>query len=285
MKSELLGRVRSVRTETSLWDLATETWQAPTLVKLEEYREDGKISVSEHREVSRSTYKYDQAGRLAEIQISIGDANAGRVAYEYDESDRLIRTVQYPAAGAGVVMDDRTYAADGSYVSVQQIPAGVTDVYCPIDGADYYFSAPGVRERIVVYDPKDRATEVLLKNAEGEVLRRFVLTHTESGRLVRDELQRDGQSASITAEYTYDELGRRTAAVRRLFGLSEERQTYSYDDRGNQTEVVNNRGQTRFTYRYDAHGNWIERLTSGRHEQDADFTTGSIDRREIAYYS
>jgi YD repeat-containing protein len=288
VKQELLGRVRSVRTELAIWDLAAETWQTPERVTVEEYREDGKISANEHRwngQVSRSTYLYDQPGRLVETQFCWnGDESAGRVAYEYDDSGRLVRQVGYGHDGARVI-EERTYAPDGSHMRVHPFPEGVTDVYCPVDGADYYFSAIGAREMVTAYDPGDRFWEMRLKNAEGKVLRRFVLTRAESGTLVRDELLRDGQSATITAEYVYDVLGRRTATVRRLFGLSEERQTYSYDDRGNQTEVVTERGQTRFAYKYDGHGNWIERLTSHRHEPNPDFTRASIDSREIAYYS
>jgi YD repeat-containing protein len=288
VKSELLGRVRSVRTESALWDLATETWQAPQRVTLEEYREDGKISVSEHRwngQVSRSTYRYDEAGRLIETAFWNGGALAGRQVHEYDESGRLIRQVYFGMIGAGVVMEECTYASDGSHVRVQRLPAGVTDVYCPVDGADYYFSARGARDMVTVYDCGDRLSEVRVQNAEGEVVRRFVLTRGELGRVVRDELLRDGGAAWMTNEYTYDELGRRIATVRRLFGLSEEREQYRYDDRGTRAEVVTDRWRTRFTYKYDGQGNWIERLASGCSEQNPDFTPGSIDRREIAYYS
>lgn len=73
--------------------------------------------------------------------------------------------------------------------------------------------------------------------------------------------------------------------MRRLFGFSEEREQYSYDDLANRAEVVNNCGQTLFAYKYDGQGNWIERLTSHRQEQNPEFTPGSIERGEIAYYS
>ena len=297
MKEELLGRVRSVRTESALRDLATETWQTPQQVTVEDYREDGKISVTEHRwngPVSRCTYKYDRAGRLIETEFRIGDEHAGTQVHEYDESGRLARQVGHGRDGTRVT-EERTYAPDGSHVRVHPLPAGVTDVYCPVDGADYYFSGPGAREMVTAYDPEDRVSEVQLRNAEGEVLRRFVLTRDEQGRLVRDELRLGSQplapdlpelgpgSALMTNEYTYDELGRRIAALHRFFG-SEEREQYSYDDRGNRAEVVTDRGQTRSAYQYDEQGNWIQRLTSHRHEPNPDFTPAAIDRREIVYY-
>ncbi len=287
MKSELLGRVRSVRTESAVWDLATETWQTPQRVTLEEYREDGKISVTEHRwngQVSGSTFEYDEACRLIETHVWNGDEDIGRQVYEYDRSSRLVRQVGYGREGARV-LEERTYAPDGSHVRVHPLPEGVTDAYCPVDGADYYFSAAGAREMVTSYDREDRLSEMLMKNAEGEVLRRFVLTRDEQGRLVKDELLLEDGAARMTIEYTYDELGRLTATLLRHFGLEEERLTYSYDDRGNQAEVVTERGQTRYIYKYDRQGNWIERLASHRLKPNPDFTPASIDRREIAYYS
>jgi hypothetical protein len=285
VKSELLGRVRSVRTESALWDLTT--WQTPRGFTLEEYREDGKISGTEHGwngQVSRSTFEYGEAARLVETQIWHGDELLGRQAHEYDESGRLIRQVGYGRDGAQVI-EERSYAPDGSHVRVQQLPEGVTDVYCPVDGADYYFSASGAREIVSVYDGEDRFSEMRVQGAKGEVLRRFVLTRDEQGRLVRDELLLEDGTARMTNEYAYDVVGRRIATLRRLFGLEEEREQYSYDDRGNRAEVVTDRGHTRFAYRYDLHGNWIERLTSQKHEPNPDFTPASIERREIAYYS
>jgi hypothetical protein len=191
--------------------------------------------------------------------------------------------VGYGRDGARVI-EERTYAPDGSHVRVQQLPVGVTDVYCPVDGADYYFSAPGAREMITVYDGRDRLSEMRVQGAEGEVLRRFVLTRDEQGRLVKDELLLEDGAARMTNEYAYDDLGRRIATLRRLFGLEEERERYRYDDRGNWAEVVTDRGQTRFAYRYDGPGNWIERLTSHKYEQHPDFTPASIELREIVYY-
>jgi len=42
----------------------------------------------------------------------------------------------------------------------------------------------------------------------------------------------------MTNEYTYDERRCRIATLRRLFGSEDEREQYSYDDRGDRTEVA-----------------------------------------------
>ena len=109
----------------------------------------------------------------------------------------------------------------------------------------------------------------------------------------------------MTLEYAYDEHGRRREKVERMFLLSEERETYSYDDHGNRCQITGERKKrdfnagedgsiepglpeihrfaTRFDYQYDQQGNWTERVTLVRQEQNPDFTPISIDRREIIY--
>ena len=303
MKEELLGRVRSVRTESALWDLANETWLAPQRVTVEEYREDGKISVSEHRgngQVSRSTYRYDEDARLIETEFWNGDGRVGKQLHVYDESGRLVRQVGYGRDGARVI-EERTYLPDGSHTRVYPLPDGAMDVYCPADGADYYFSAPGAREVVTMYDGEDRLSEIRVEDTKGEVLRRFVFSRDEQGQLVKDELLPGDQpldlpelgpgAALMTNEYAYDEQGRRIATLRRLLGSKKEREQYSYDDRGNRVEIAAEGtlgdgvpNVTRCTYRYDGQGNWVERLASHRREPNPDFIPASIERREIAYY-
>jgi hypothetical protein len=319
--SDVPGGARTVRTEWAEWDLTNETWKAPSRVTLEEYRPDGRLRVSEGRNpdgsVYRSTNLYDDAGLLTETQFESGAA-VGRGTYSYDDGGRLIRQVSYAPDGSERVAEEHTYA-DGLHTRVFHVPqvGGTTDFYCAIDGVDLYFSAPGATTMTTVYDSEGRASEALLKDADGNVLRRLVLTRDESGRLVKDELLLGGQplvpdipmfgagASLMTSEYVYDERGRRVEIVRRMSGLSVDRETIRYDDRGNRTETTTehqhreanliegnmeygaptvNRQQARFTYKFDARGNWTERVTSQRYGENPDFTPCSIERREIAYY-
>ena len=167
------------------------------------------------------------------------------------------------------------------------------------------------------YDREDRVAEVLLKNGEGDVLRRLVVDRDEYGKIVKAQLLLGAQplvpdlpgfgagAALMTVAYAWDEKGRQTEMVRTLLGLCEEREMYRYDDHGNRTETTSeeqrceakmgddgtlergtpefHRSQTRFDYKYDAQGNWIERVVSGRRESNPDFTPSSIERREITY--
>jgi hypothetical protein len=267
---------------------------------MEEYRPDGKLRLSEARNhdgsVYRSTNSYDDAGRLIESQSHQFDGPPGRLVCSYDDSGRLIRQVHHGPDGSEHVIEEHAYAVDGSHTSIRPVPQieGVTDYYCPINGVDYYFNAPETTTMTTAFDSQGRTSELLLKDAEGGVLRRVVLTHDRSGRLVKDEIFLGAGMALMTTEYAYDERGRCVELVRRMLGMSEERKTIQCDDHGNRTETTTEhqspeattitRQQVRFTYKFDARGNWTERVTSQRHGENPDFSPCSIERREIAYY-
>jgi hypothetical protein len=323
MKSEVPRDARTVRTEWSEWDLTNEAWKAPRSVTIEEYRPDGKLLVCETHNpdglVCRSTNSYDDGGLLTASEVRDNRGASSRLVSLYDDSGRLIRQVSHGPDGSEHVIEEHAYAVDGSHTSIRPVPQieGVTDYYCPIDGVDYYFNAPGTTTMTTAFDNQGRSSELLLKDSDGGVLRGVTLTHDESGRLVKDEIFLGGLPlvpdipmfgsgmALMTTEYTYDERGRCVEQVRRMFGLSEERITTQYDDHGNRTETTTEhqsreanvnegnieygaptirRAQARFTYKFDDRGNWSERVISQRHGENPDFTPCSIERREIAYY-
>jgi hypothetical protein len=323
VKSDTPAGARSVRTEWAEWDLANEAWKAPTRSTIEEFRSDGKISVSESRfgngPAFRVTHAYDDAGLLTESQFYNGDTAAGRQTNFYDERGRLIRQTQHGPEGERVG-EECIYSPDGSYTRVMYLPTmeGNVSYYCAIDDSDYYLSAPGTNTMTTAFDSSGYTSEVLLKDANGGVLRRLAGIRDESGRLVKDELFLGGEpldpdiptlgagASLMTTEFTYDERGRRVELVRRMFGLSEARVITQYDDDGNRTETtterehreaeihegnieypeatVTRRHQARFTHKFDARGNWTERVVSQRHGDNPDFTLCSIERREIVYY-
>ena len=315
---------RTVRKEWAAeWDLTNEEWKAPRFVMIEEFRPDGKLLVSEMRNpdgsVCRSVNSYDDAGLLTATEFQNGATSSTSVTV-HDDRGRLIRRVGNDPDGSERVGEEYVYAADGSYTRVMYLPHMEGNVIYGsfIDDIDYSFSAPGtVATMTTAFDSQGRASESLVKDAEGSVLRRLVLTRDEAGRLVKDELflgahpmfpdvPMFGSGASlVTTEYTYDERGRRVEMVRRMFGLSEQRETTQYDDHGNWTKTTSNsdhreaqvheggvelgaatvnRQQSRCTHTFDARGNWTERVTSQRYGENPDFTPCAIDRREIAYY-
>jgi hypothetical protein len=285
------------------WDLTTETWQVPRSATLEEYRPDGQLIYSESRfgegPLFRCTNSYDEAGLLIESQSQSGDGPADRQFYHYDDHGRLIRQVGRAPDGSERVTGELVYGPGGEHTKILYVP--------PMEGLTGY-----------AIDSQEQASEMILKDADGRVLRRIVLTRDEYGRLVKDEILLGAEPLSpdlpmfgagatlMTCEYTYDERGRCVELVRRTFGLSEQRETYCYDDHGNKTETtteyqrreanvnegnieygaarLDHRQQARIACKYDARGNWVERVTAQRHGENPDFTPCSVERREIDYY-
>jgi hypothetical protein len=291
-------------------------------IATEEFRPDGKLAAAEShwngKLMSRCAYAYDDTGLLLETKHSQEDGTSARTVHEY-EGGRLARTVHYDPSGSHSMSQERTYAADGSYKSTVQFPKelGGSDIYCPVGGLDFSFSAPGVASMTTSYDCEDRPSEVLFQTADGKPVRRLVLQHDEAGRLLKVELllceeplfpdvpQFGPGAALATFEYKYDDAGRQVEMVRGMFGMDEQREQYRYDDRGNRVEIDSqqdrsgarivdsvperdqpqiHRWQTRVDHQYDDHGNWTERLTLHRQNANPDFTPVSIERRQITYH-
>ena len=74
MKPEVVGPVRSVRTERAEWDLSVGQWKEATYNSLQEYRSDGKLATSETRFSSecatKCAHSYDDAGALIDVRES-----------------------------------------------------------------------------------------------------------------------------------------------------------------------------------------------------------------------
>src|SRR5262249_5188622 len=127
----------------------------------------------------------------------------------------------------------------------------------------------------------------------------------------RDELQRTLAMAFANAmlsevTYAYDAQGRRIERISRFGTLSEERTTFSYDDRGNAieetteshdreinhdeqgalrtTEHAPRRHEIRFEYDYDTQDNWTARVVWSRIDASADFQRSNVERRVVEYY-
>ena len=167
MKAEIVGPVRSVRSERAEWDLTNEVWQEPKGFSVEEYRPDGKISSSENQwngaAVSRCTYSYDDAGLLTETRHWNGDTLGGWSVNEYD-GERLVRTVGHTPDGPAKAAEERTYAPDGSYERIMHFPEVGFNTHVSlgtVEGLDSFsVSAPYAQTMITRYDRDERACEI-----------------------------------------------------------------------------------------------------------------------------
>jgi hypothetical protein len=191
-------------------------------------------------------YSYDHSGKLQ----NISDSNRpdDPVTFRYDEHGRKTKIeISRPA----------------DYRSV------IAEAGSPFETADRAPNLPGGGSATTIYDEHDRATEVQVRDASGEVVSRAVRTYDAQGHVLEekqildhpetifpaetraqileqsglspDELQQElrtqltklmaGQSGPQSVSYGYDSHGRVSHANRRIFNMQEEIET-TYNEHG-----------------------------------------------------
>ncbi|HEX4997870.1 MAG TPA: hypothetical protein VFY29_06570 [Terriglobia bacterium] len=263
MKHDLRGDVQTLRSELSEWDSDAEVWKQPLRVTHQQFRADGQVreTVDQVAEsVSRTTYSYDDAGRLSEIQSRANDWST-RTIIEYDDRGRPVRMASPDAAEGGSTV--WRYDADGRKTKVESVPAhdpGGSVVF-PVEGAEQAYGAPGAATITTLFDEQDRPSEALFHDREGQLILRLALIWDEAGRLVSEEscmagslpFASDGQLEHVPegvraalddafrrlfletaimsrATYRYDSLGRRIERISSTLGMTEDRTLWEYAD-------------------------------------------------------
>lgn len=203
--------------------------------------------------LSRATsYGYDAAGR----RTSRTDAMSQVTGYSYDALDRLT-FINYPAGTADVTF---TYDAMGNRLTMVDGTGTTTFVYDALyrptsitDGAGnvvgYGYDAAGRRTSITypgstgtvdyAYDPDNRLVYVTdwLSNTTS-------YTYDDADRLTSTTL-----GNGLITDRTYDDANRLLTLVNRDGGTTISSYTYTLDDVGNRTQMVDTSGTA--TYGYD----------------------------------
>jgi RHS repeat protein len=330
---QLRGPVRTMRSETAEWNAERAEWGPPRFYLDVTFNPDGLVIQLDQQGVAnsvfRKTYSYDKRKRLLEVQSgTAGAAAQHRDIHAYDPHDRLLRVTTIDPDGTEHVTRTCSYDEQGRRTTVENLTRNL-DGYA-VEGSELSYGAPGAVGLTTNYDDRDLAVESLFHDASGAVIRRVVMTHDAAGRVLIEEAQTvgafqlpDGPEMSakdreklaslaalvfgfIRTAYTYDAEGRLLERTQQMGLLSEERTTYSYDDRGNRIaeseESVTREmsldveggpqpgadtkriHETRFDCQLDDQGNWTERIVKGRFAEGAEFATFNIEWRSIEYY-
>ncbi|MGA9390082.1 MAG: hypothetical protein WBV69_06510 [Candidatus Sulfotelmatobacter sp.] len=203
-------------------------------------------SGEEGQATTETIYSYDHGGRLQ--NISDGSRPDNPVTFDYDENGRKTKIVISRPA------DYRPDVAEGG---------------SPFEAADRAPNLPGGGSATTIYDEHDRAAEVQVRDASGELVSRAVRTYDghglvleekqildnpetifpeevraqmlEQSGLSRDDLQQElrtqltklmaGQSGPYTVSYAYDTHGRVSHTSRRIFNQQDEIET-TYNEHG-----------------------------------------------------
>jgi RHS repeat-associated protein len=200
--------------------------------------------------LSRSrTYGYDDAGRLT----SRTDAKDQTTAYEYDDANRLTVvtypvgsvTLSYDDAGNVETMVDSTGTTSYDYDDLYRIisatsPGSNTIGYSyDDDGNLETVIYPGSNQVTYSYNEADR-----LESVTDWLTNTTSYTYDDAGNVQTATFPND-----VVATYPYDDAGRLTSVVNTLGEETLSSYTYTPDNVGNRTQMVDLSGTT--TYAYD----------------------------------
>jgi len=268
------GPVQTLRTEHVEWDLSLEQWKVPEYFGLVRFHPEGRISESESHNrdgsVSRSTYVYDTAGRMQELQFGMNGVPTGKNIYSHDESGRLLRIVNVEQDGTQRESEACSYSPDGKMIKVNFVPKRAPNLGSAygIVCTEQSYTADGAPIVTTRYDIGARPDEALIYDDDRRLLMRVIFTRDSSGRLASEEMHR-GEPIPFPdglKELEHAPEGAReavAAAFAKVFGAQAvmSSTTYSYDARGRLAERSMRRGEFgghRTTYRYDDRDRLIE---------------------------
>lgn len=279
-KWKLRGPVRTLRSETTEWDAAREAWKPSRHSSVAEFQADGKISLQEYHypdgTISRMTFRYDNRGRLVEVQSGPASGPFAKTLHSYDEAGRPLRTVNVAADGAVKESESYRYDSTGRKTKVtflDERPLGMGAVHYSIgdegSGSDFAVGMSDATTVTTSYGEHDQPREQVMHDANHSVVMRVTFTRDREGRLLGEVVQFEGQFpfpemreviGKLSAEekaamiamlsqtfdaktlhsraFAYDRQGRLLERTERMGTLSESRTTFRYDDRDNPIEQI-----------------------------------------------
>jgi hypothetical protein len=275
------------------------------------------VSGVEGQAIRKTTYSYDQQGRLQ--SITDDGRTDSPVTFRYDDRGRKIKIeVSRPAD-----YRPNTAVAGSPFVVADRAP-----------------NLPSGGSATTIYDEHGRATEVEVRDAKGELVSRAVRIYDAQGRIVEekqildnpetmipaearakileesglspDQLRQElrsqltklmaGQSGPYSVSYGYDAQGRMNHTSRRIFNQEEEIES-TYNEHGDMSAEITRStrmageadptspaaalpsySEAHYSYKYDDHENWIEKAISYRSTPDGAFLPSTEVKRTLTYY-
>ena len=270
------GPVATLRTEHAEWDLAREQWQPARGVVLTSFRTDGQLSSRDFHNpdgsIVRTRWVYDEAGRLAESNVQLGDGPIEkRTMYFYDDAGRHVRTVQVIHDGTRRESEICTYDAAGRKTKVRFLDfAGRPVAGYGVEGSEGAYPAPGATTMTTSYDERNFPSQVVFLDANGDVVTQVTFVRDGAGRVLSEEVHLGGGSLFLEAlEKTQPEERERTVAlIEKAWG--DWSSMNAYDTQGRMVERLRRMGtlgEERTTSRYEDRDDPIEETTEHRNRE------------------
>jgi YD repeat-containing protein len=341
---ELRGPVRKCVIETIYTGvIAADGTQAPESKSLYtmEYSVEGRITAIHISNPDGSEWitrhTYDASGRLHKRTDGNGREPTAEAVYSYDNQGRPLNIVDSGRLDNPVIF---RYDGNGRKTKLQisrpeDYRPNVAEGGNPFQVADRPPNLPGGGSATTFYDEHDRATEVQVRDAKGEIVKRAVriydaLGHVSEEKQIldnpetlipaemraeilkasgasREELHAHlrklmgGQAGPFSIAWSYDERGRITETLRRIFNQQDTINT-TYNNHGDkEVEITRSKqiggdeqsqprpglpsySEIRYSYEYDDRGNWTKETMSYRSNTEDTFESSPPRLRTLTYY-
>jgi YD repeat-containing protein len=251
------------------WEFTSEYDVAGHLLRTRSRDSDGSQWVTR--------YAYDLSGRLLKIVSGVEGQSSTETNYSYDEQGRLQKI-----AGVGRTDSPITFRYDEhgrkskiEISSATDYRPGIAEGGSPFEAVDRAPNLPGGGRATTIYDEHDRAIEVQVHDANGELVNPAVRTYDQQGHVLEekqiwddpikmfpaealsnileqsglplDQLQQElraqikslmaGRSRPYSVSYKYDAQGRVAHTSRRVFSNEDEIEA-TYNEHGDATSEI-----------------------------------------------
>jgi YD repeat-containing protein len=159
-----------------------------------EYDTGGRMLATRHGNSDGSQwvarYDYDASGRLLKTASGIDGQASTETNYSYDPRGRLqtISDSNRPDIPVSFPYDDQGRKSKIVISSPADYRPGITEAGSPFEAADRAPNLPGGGSATTIYDEHDRATEVQVRDASGELVNRAVRTYDAQGQVKEENL-------------------------------------------------------------------------------------------------
>jgi YD repeat-containing protein len=283
-KEGLRGPVKSTTEDTTFPGMTDAEGQARPEVHWEsttEYDTAGRLLATFHKNADGSQwgthYAYDPSGRLLKTASGVEGQALTETNYSYDHQGRLqtISQSDKPEAAITFRYDEQGRKSKIAISRPSDYRANVATGGSPFEAVEVAPNLPGGGTATTIYDEHDRAAEVQVRDASGEIVNRAVRTYDAQGHVLeekqildnpetmfpaeiraqileqsdlpRDQLEQEmraqlttlmgGHSGPYSMSYSYDDHGRVTRANRRIFNEGQEIET-AYNDHGDMASEI-----------------------------------------------
>jgi YD repeat-containing protein len=246
-----------------------------------EYDTVGRILAARSRNSDGSQwvtrYAYDPSGRLLKTRSGIEGQTGTGANYSYDQHGRLQNISDDGRTDSWVTLryDERGRKTKIEISGPADYRPNTAVAGSPFEVADRAPNLPGGGSATTIYDDHDRATEVQVRDARGELVNRAVRTYDAQGHILEekqildnpetmfpaetraqmleqsglspDQLQQElrtqltklmaGQSGPYSVSYGYDTHGRVNRTSRRIFSEVQEIET-AYNEHGDAASEI-----------------------------------------------